>query len=127
MLWGRKGKKRTKGRWKRPLAMGRWLPGRTCVLLPGRGHLVLCSQPCAMGSRATGRRCVAGGGEGLGVPFSLFSVCEKVLAGVWGQAGAGWVLWVRAAPEPEGSKLEALPACSMGCHRPRLRVLGCLG
>lgn len=127
-LWRRKEKKRTKGHWTRPLAMTRWLPCGTHVLLPGPGHLALCSsQPCKTGSWATGRRRIADGGEGLGVPFSLFSGCEKVLAGAQGQAGAGWVLWGRAAPELEGSELEALPAHSTGCHRPELRVLGCSG
>lgn len=72
-----------------PLVMARWLPGRTCILLPGRGHPALRSQNWLMGSRATGTRCIAGGGEGLGVPFSPFSGCEKALAGVQGQAGAG--------------------------------------
>lgn len=106
-----------------PLATARWLPGRTCISPPGRTRLSLRSKPCAMGSHVTGKTCIVGGRESLGVPFSPFSGYEKVLAGVLGQAGAGRVLWGRAAPELEGSKLEV----QHGLPPPRLRVLGCPG
>lgn len=108
------------------LGDGQMVPCRTHVLLADGGHLGLCSQPCVMGSWATVRRCIADGVEGLGVPFSLFSVCGKMLAGVWGRAGARWVSWACAAPEPGCSKLEALPVCSTGCHHTGLQVLCCL-
>lgn len=108
-----------------PLATARWLLGRTCILPPGRlagGTWLSTASPVRWGL-VTGRRCIVGGRESLGVPFSLFSGYEKMLAGVQGQAGAGWVLWGRAAPELEGSKLEV----QHGLPPPLLWVLGCPG